>query len=104
MSSTFRSATTRWPPNWRASRRPKSGFVLVADGRVAADFALEVGPFSETVLVTVESETVNTISGEVARTVDRAQVQDLALNGRNYMQLTTLVPGVPLLNTTRWTS
>jgi len=76
----------------------RSGFVLVADGRVSADFKLEVGGLNETVEVTVESETVNTVSGEIARTVDRQQVQDLALNGRNYLQLTTLIPGAPDLN------
>ena len=76
----------------------RSGFVLVADGRVSADFALEVGGLNETVEVLVESETVNTVSGEVARTVDRNQVQNLALNGRNYLQLTTLIPGAPDLN------
>ncbi len=63
-----------------------------------ADFKLEVGGLNETVEVTVESETVNTVSGEIARTVDRQQVQDLALNGRNYLQLTTLIPGAPDLN------
>jgi len=76
----------------------KAGFVLVADGRIGVDFSLEVGAFSEMVQVTVAAETVNTISGEVARTVDRAQVQDLALNGRNYMQMATLVPGAPVMN------
>lgn len=76
----------------------KSGFELTADGKITADFALEVGTFSETVQVSVEAETVNTVSGEVSRTVDRAQVQDLALNGRNYMQLATLVPGAPVTN------
>ena len=76
----------------------RSGFVLVADGRVTASFTLEVGGLNETVEVTVESETVNTVSGEIARTVDRQQVQSLALNGRNYLQLTTLIPGAPDLN------
>ena len=76
----------------------KSGFVLGADGRLTADFHLEVGQFSETVQVTVASETINTVSGEVSRTVDRSQVEDLALNGRNYMQLATLVPGAPVTN------
>jgi len=76
----------------------RSGFVLVADGRISADFRLEVGGLNETVEVTVESETVNTVSGEIARTVDRQQVQGLALNGRNYLQLTTLIPGAPDLN------
>ncbi len=41
---------------------------------------------------------MNTVSGEIARTVDRQQVQSLALNGRNYLQLTTLIPGAPDLN------
>jgi len=50
--------------------------------------------------VSVQAETVNTVSGELSRTVDRAQVQDMALNGRNYMQMVTLVPGAPLVDTT----
>lgn len=79
-------------------REVKSGYVLVADGRLTADFTLEVGGLNETVEVSVESETVNTVSGEIARTVDRQQVQSLALNGRNYLQLTTLIPGAPDLN------
>lgn len=78
----------------------KSGYVLQADGRLTADFTLEVGAFSEVVQVSVQAETVNTVSGELSRTVDRAQVQDMALNGRNYMQMVTLVPGAPLVDTT----
>ena len=74
-------ATSWWPT---AASRPTS--------------ALEVGGLNETVEVTVDSETVNTASGEIARTVDRKQVQSLALNGRNYLQLTTLIPGAPDLN------
>jgi hypothetical protein len=76
----------------------KSGYKLMADGRVTADFTLAVGEITETVEVTVPGETVNTTSGEIARVVDREQVQNLALNGRNYMQLATLIPGSPLLN------
>jgi hypothetical protein len=52
----------------------------------------------EVVEVSVAGEMVNTTSGEIARVVDREQVQNLALNGRNYMQLASLVPGAPLLN------
>jgi hypothetical protein len=76
----------------------KTGFSLVADGRVTADFSLSVGQMTETVEVRVAGETVNTVSGEIARVVDREQVQNMALNGRNYMQLATLIPGSPLLN------
>jgi len=76
----------------------KTGYQLVADGRVTADFRLDVGGISEVVEVSVHGETVNTVSGEIARVVDREQVQNLALNGRQYLQLASLVPGAPLLD------
>src|SRR5207245_1496379 len=60
---------------------------------------LDVGQLTETVQVTTGiGETVNTTSGEVARVVDQRQVQNLALNGRNYMQLVTLIPGAVILD------
>jgi Carboxypeptidase regulatory-like domain len=79
-------------------KQVKSGFQLVADGRVTADFALPIGQVTEVIEVTVAGETVNTTSGEIARVVDREQVQNLALNGRQYLQLVSLVPGSPLLD------
>jgi Carboxypeptidase regulatory-like domain/TonB-dependent Receptor Plug Domain len=74
--------------------------VLAADARLTIDVTLEPGELSETVQVAATSggETVNTTSGEVARVVDKRQVQDLALNGRNYMQLVTLIPGSVILD------
>ena len=75
-----------------------SGNTLNADGRVTVDFKLDVGSVTESVEVTAAGETVNTVSGEVARVVDAEQVKDMALNGRNYMQLATLVPGSPVLD------
>jgi hypothetical protein len=77
----------------------KNGYSLVADGRVTVNFSLSVGTVSESIEVTAPGETVNTLSGEVGRTVDREQVSNLALNGRNYMQLATLIPGTPVLDT-----
>ncbi len=72
----------------------KSGNVLNADGRLTVDFALETGEISEVVEVVQESgETVNTTSGEVAKVIDGQQVDNLALNGRNYYQLLSVVPG-----------
>jgi len=72
----------------------RNGNVVSADTRITVDFALEVGQVAEVVEVTQTSgETVNTTSGEVAKTIDSQQVSNLALNGRNYYQLLTLVPG-----------
>lgn len=77
----------------------QSGITLAADARLTLDLALEPGQVTETVQVsTAVGETVNTTSGEVARVVDQRQVQNLALNGRNYMQLVTLVPGAVILD------
>src|ERR1044072_430470 len=76
-----------------------SGQSVTADARLTLDLKLEVGEVSETVeIVGAAGETVNTTSGEVARVIDQQQVQNLALNGRNYIQLLSLVPGVALLN------
>jgi hypothetical protein len=73
--------------------------VLAADTRLTVNITLEAGSVTETVEVsTAAGETVNTTSGEVARVVDRRQVQNLALNGRNYMQLVTLIPGAAILD------
>ena len=38
-------------------------------------------------------ETVNRTNGEVARTIDSQQIKDLAFNGRNYLELASLIPG-----------
>jgi hypothetical protein len=78
-------------------RAEQSGVSLAADARLTIDFTLEAGQVTETVQITaVAGETVNTTSGEVARVIDSQQVQSLALNGRNYVQLLSLIPGVAL--------
>ena len=70
------------------------GNVLNADARLTVDFTLETGQISEVVEVVQESgETVNTTSGEVGKVIDGQQVDNLALNGRNYYQLLTTIPG-----------
>ena len=76
-----------------------TGFDLVDAGRLTADFQIKVGSVNESIVVNeVLGETVNTVSGEVSHTINSEQVQDMALNGRNYMQLVSLIPGVALLN------
>ena len=72
----------------------RTGLALTADGRMSADFSLGVGELNENVEVTaVMGETVNRTSGEVARTVDSQQIKDLAFNGRNYLEIASLIPG-----------
>lgn len=72
---------------------------ITADAKVTSSFALQVGQTSEVVQVDSGAvETLNTTSGEVARVIDSKQIENLALNGRNYTQLLTLVPGAVVTN------
>lgn len=72
----------------------KTGYALVNDGRLSIDVRLETGEVSATVqVVSAIGESVNSVSGEVARVVDSEQVQNLALNTRNFTELFTLIPG-----------
>jgi len=72
----------------------KTGFDLSPDARITANFTLSLGALTEVVEVTVvRGETVNRTSGEIARVIDGDQVRDLALSGRNYLELASLIPG-----------
>jgi hypothetical protein len=81
-------------------RAQQNGLQVVADGRLTIDFKLQVGDISQSVEVTAQQsiETLNTVSGELARVIDTRQVENLALNGGNYVQLMTLVPGAVVTN------
>ena len=65
----------------------------VADDR-AVDFALDPGQVQETVSVEASAVQVKTIGGDVSGVVTGQQVRELPLNGRNFLQLATLMPGV----------
>jgi hypothetical protein len=80
-------------------RSSRTGIQLVADGRITIDFNMEVGVISVEVAVSMlAGESVNRTSGELARVIDKEQVQNLALNTRNYVQLLSLIPGTTVLN------
>ena len=80
-------------------RTEQAGFQVVADGHVTANLQLQVGDSAQTIeVVDSMGASLNTVSGEVAHVVDKQQVDNLALNGRNYMELLTLVPGVTVTN------
>ena len=77
----------------------RTGLAITADAHLSADFQLAVGTTSETVEVTaVVGEALNQTSGELAHVIDSKQVENLPLNGRNYIQLITLIPGAVVTN------
>ncbi|HSL20760.1 MAG TPA: carboxypeptidase regulatory-like domain-containing protein, partial [Vicinamibacterales bacterium] len=58
------------------------------------DFTLEAGAIVETVTVEASSTPVKVLGGEISGIVTGEQVRELPLNGRNFLQLATLMPGV----------
>jgi hypothetical protein len=56
---------------------------LVAGAHITVDLTLPIGEISQRVEVAAIAESVNTTSGELARTIDSNQVKAVALNGRH---------------------
>ena len=71
-----------------------SGITLVGGDRTRVDAKLEVGATSETVNITADSSVLQTDTSTVGTAITGKLVQDLPLNGRNYIQLALLAPGV----------
>ena len=67
--------------------------MLAAGDRARIDAKLQVGAVSETVNVTGESPLVQTDSSTLSSLVTEKAVQDLPVNGRNFVRLVQLVPG-----------
>lgn len=66
---------------------------VAAGDRARADGTLEIGQSSETVQVTAQTPLLQSDSSTVTSTVTDHAVQNLPLNGRNFIQLVQLVPG-----------
>jgi hypothetical protein len=72
----------------------QTGITLHANDSLVLNIALKVGAVSESVTVEASPIAVETTNGELTGLVQGSQVADLPLNGRNFMQLVTTVPGV----------
>ncbi|MBI3471560.1 MAG: carboxypeptidase regulatory-like domain-containing protein [Candidatus Solibacter usitatus] len=58
------------------------------------NFTLEIGQVTEVVNVVEEAALVDAVSSDMGKSVVGRQVTELPLNGRNFTQLATLIPGV----------
>lgn len=63
-------------------------------GSVEADVAMTVGASSETVVVTSDAAQVNTSDYKVDGVITRERIENLPLNGRSFLSLASLEPGV----------
>ncbi len=83
-------------PGFQAYRR--SGIVLRLGDRTALDVKLQVGQPSQSVEVRAAAPLLQTASAEVSLNVDQTKIATLPLDGRNFIPLVTLSPGVALPN------
>src|SRR5499427_9275825 len=81
-------------PGFRMYRQ--SGITLRLAERTALDIPLQVGQLSETVEVTAAAPVLQTASGEVSMNMDERKITALPLDGRNFVPLVTMAPGVAL--------
>ena len=81
-------------PGFRTYRQ--SGIRLRIADQTALNVKLEVGQPSQSVEVTASAPLLQTASGSVNFSVDQTKVDTLPLDGRNFIPLVTLSPGVAL--------
>jgi len=100
-ASTGAYAFPALPPGDYQLEISKTGFKTVKQpvtlqvAQVAnVNFKLDTGAVSEEVVVTETAALVDSASSDIGLTVQTKQIEDLPLNGRNFTQLATLIPGV----------
>src|ERR1043165_9818039 len=81
-------------PGFHTYRR--SGIVLRLAERVGIDVKLEIGAPTQSVEVSAAAPLVQTASAEVGLNLDGQKIVTLPLDGRNFIPLVTLSPGVAL--------
>lgn len=97
---------TNLPPGTYKVQATLQGFATVEFPKVellvgqnaTLPFTLKVATLQETVTVTGEAPLVDTTSSQVAGNVDRRQMEELPLQGRNWMELSMLVKGMTANN------
>ena len=72
----------------------RSGITLEVTDQAVINFALEVGSQAQEVVVTGEAPMVNTQDSTLGGTINETKMEDLPLNGRNYIDLALYQPGV----------
>jgi hypothetical protein len=94
-------------PGMYSLKAEKSGFKTASaaafqvdvDGTVTLNIPFSVGQVTETVVVTGEAPLLQASTSELGTVIGRQAVENLPMNGRNFTEMTLLVPGVSPVNT-----
>ena len=79
-------------PSFKKASR--TNVVLRVADEFSIDFELAAGDVKDTVNVVASATPVSVLGGDVSGVITGEQVRELPLNGRNFLQLATLMPGV----------
>src|SRR6202790_5641747 len=75
----------------------RTGVVVTVGGDISVNFALTIGAVNEKVEVTGEAPQVDASSSTLGGFVNSVTIRELPLNGRDWLQLALLQPGVNFL-------
>ncbi len=76
-----------------------SGIAVTVGARVESDALLKVGAANTSIEVQAAPAVLDTTSGTLGAVIGQKSIEELPLNGRNAIALTTLTPGVRLTTT-----
>lgn len=74
----------------------RTGVTLTTGERTRVDLKMAVGSVKESVTVAGDAPLLQTESGSITQSIDHQKIVELPLNGRTFVQLATLSPGVTL--------
>ena len=75
----------------------RTDVVLTVGSQVTVNFSMNVGAVSETVEVTGQAAQVDTATSSLGGFVNSTTIRELPLNGRDWLQLALLQPGVSIV-------
>ncbi|HUL34349.1 MAG TPA: TonB-dependent receptor, partial [Candidatus Eisenbacteria bacterium] len=79
-------------------RRTTATFTVRVGVTTSLNFQLEIGAVSTSVMVEINTITVDTDKSTVQGTIQTQQIDQLPLNGRNFLDLAQLAPGVQVVD------
>jgi outer membrane receptor protein involved in Fe transport len=87
---------------FRTQRRP--GVVIQINQQARIDFAMQIGEVQQTIEITGAAPLLQTENATLGEVVATERIVNLPLNGRSFVQLSTLTPGVRVSEPSQFTS
>jgi hypothetical protein len=74
----------------------QQGLTVRIGQKIELPVTLQLGPLTDALTVTAVAPLLRTVNAEIAELIDNRQVEDLPLNGRQFIQLAQLTDGVTI--------